>query len=592
MLGFVAMMDLDGATPEPGVAGPLAAAIPIPAAVPAAFSAPGLRGVQLRHATPMDNDRDLPCAGRDGALLFGVLRLDAREGLRRALGAAGASVRAGASDARLALHAWESWGERCAERLQGDFAFCVWEPDARRLFAVRDHHGNRQLFWGSDGARVVVASAIEGVRAHPPFASGWRDESLASFLHIGYVDEPQHTVWARVNRLPPASVMTFSGSATPRVRRFWEFPLPEPIRYRDGSQYVEHFRAVLGEAVRDRLREPTAAVLLSGGVDSPMLAATARAVAPEVTLYAQTVSYPEFVPSDDDHLAPAVARYLGIVHETVACDDLMPLQWLDAAAPYPPEPADDPDVGVLRRSYAALARHSPVTLFGEDGDTLMRPPTLAGQWRERGAAEVAAAWWSFWRATGRRPWVGLEWRTRLRRGMGRDPDRTPWLLRSAREAGRGLDAPAPHPTRPRTVGLLTSRLWESVYQSIAPSSTRAATLPTLPLVDQRVIEFVFATPGVPWGENKALFREAMRDRLPADVLARPKTPLIGYFEARAAQWRAAGGGGARLSERVAPWVDRARAEALFRDGDPLLLRAAWRALILDRWMMRMERRDA
>jgi asparagine synthase (glutamine-hydrolysing) len=175
----------------------------------------------------------------------------------------------------------------------------------------------------------------------------------------------------------------------------------------------------------------------------------------------------------------------------------------------------------------------------------------------------------------------------VRRGLGRIPDRTPWLRSAARTEAHASE-PSPHPVRPQSVRLLSSPLWDNVYQSTAPSYTRAATLPTLPLVDPRVIAFVFAVPPVPWGQRKTLFREAMRGMLPEVIRTRPKTPLRGYYEARVAQWRAAGGAAVTLSARVAPWVDRARAEAILREGDPNLAVEAWRAIVLDRWMARME----
>ncbi|HEY3285988.1 MAG TPA: asparagine synthase-related protein [Gemmatimonadaceae bacterium] len=587
MLGFAAVVDLDGAPLTADAAVPLASALAIDGTVTVPFRAEGLCGAHLAHPAPLDFDRALPCVGARGAVLFGALRLDAQGDLRRALRTAGTEPPPGAADAELAMAAWELWGERCAERLIGDFAFGIWEPASRRLTMFRDHHGNRQCYWGRDGSRLVLASSIEGVRAHAPLATAWREEAMAAFLRVGYVEDVTGTVWRDVHRVPPAHVATFSGRGDPRLRRCWEYPVPEPLRYRDGGQYVEGFLAVLGEAVRDRLRAPTAGIQLSGGLDSPMLAAMVRAVAPQLPLFAQTVSFPRLVPCDDDQLAPMVARQLGLAHDTLLGDDELPLAWLDDAAPYAPEPLDEPDLGVVRRSHAALARHAPVMFIGEDGDTLMRPPTLASQVRERGLAEVATAWWAYWRATGARPWIGLEWRARMRRALGRIPDRTPWLLAGAR-APQSAVALVSHPVRAPSVRLLSSPLWDNVYQATAPSYTRAATLPTLPLVDPRVIAFVFAIPAVPWGEHKTLFREAMRGRLPEAIRTRPKTPLRGYYEARVAQWRAAGGAVVKLSPRVAPWVDRARAESILRDGAPNLAVEAWRVILLDRWMARME----
>jgi asparagine synthase (glutamine-hydrolysing) len=226
----------------------------------------------------------------------------------------------------------------------------------------------------------------------------------------------------------------------------------------------------------------------------------------------------------------------------------------------------------------------------------MQAPTLLAQLRSQPFAEVAGSWLTYYRRHGRRPWVGLQWRDRLRRLLRGTADRTPWLRPDARRAlmrsEERTPARAPHPVRPRSVALLTSSLWETVYEGMSPSITGAPCLVTLPLVDPRVIAFVFAIPPVPWGQNKQLLRDAMRGRLPEEVRTRPKTPLSGSMEARIAQWRAAGGANAVLSERVAPWVDRARVEAVYRSGDAFAVVDAWRVLQLDRWLTRMTAADA
>jgi asparagine synthase (glutamine-hydrolysing) len=379
--------------------------------------------------------------------------------------------------------------------------------------------------------------------------------------------------------------MTVRAGASPQFHTHWEFPVPAPLRYRDPADYAAHFTEVLGGALQDRLRARDALIFLSGGMDSTTLAATAQRAAPEVTLFTLTSGFPATVRSDDDRLAPLVARHLGLAHDYESFDDTRPLAWLEDPSSYAAQPVDNPDVESTRRFHAAAARRAPIAVLGEDGDTLLQPPTLLAQMRSQPFLEVAGAWYSYWRQTGRRPWAGLEWRSRLRRALGQAPaDRTPWLLDGARRMAGEEPAGTPHPVRPRTVAALTSGLWESVYEEQSPSFTKAEVLVTLPFVDPRVIEFVFAIPPVPWGENKQLLRAAMRDRLPAEVLARPKVPYGGFIEARVAQWRAAGGARTQLSERVAPWVDRAQVAEVYRTGSPFAVIDAWRVLELDRWL--------
>ena len=146
--------------------------------------------------------------------------------------------------------------------------------------------------------------------------------------------------------------------------------------------------------------------------------------------------------------------------------------------------------------------------------------------------------------------------------------------------------------RPRNVRALSSPLWDALYESLAPANTLAPLLHTLPLVDPRIFAFVFAIPPVPWCQNKQLLRAAMRDELPSTVLARAKTPLDGYIEARVTRWRRLGGAEAPISDRVAPWVDIAAVRGILRSGAPYEVIDAWRVLQVDRWLSREEGRRA
>ncbi len=587
MLAFGVLIGLDGSPVSPEAAARLRQALAATPGRASSFKAASVAAVHVTHEVPLDYDRDVPHETARGAVVMGALRLDDRDRLCRELRPEAWRSLVGASDASLAALAYERWGDRVAEHLTGDFAFCVWNAMTRQLICVRDHHGNRSLYWGRDGERFVVSTELAAVRSQAARAGPLREDAIASFLRVGWVQDPTATVWRDVYRLPRATTMIVTAGESPRVRTHWEFPTPAPLRYTDEADYAAHFSEVLGAALRDRLRAKSAVVFLSGGMDSTTLAATAQGAAQDVTLFAQTSGYPSLAPSDDDRLAPIVARRLGLAHDVLSFGDRPALYWLDDQAPYPAQPLDSPDFADWRVSSRAAASRSPIAISGEDGDALLHPSTLLAQLRSEPFGDVIGAWWRFWRGTGRRPWAGVEWRLRLRRAMGRGPrDPTPWLRESARKLAGAPPPSVSHSERPRTVKLLSSGLWEMLYEEHSPSVTGADLLVTFPFVDPRVIAFIFAIPPVPWLQNKQIMRVAMRDRLPAEVLARPKTALEGYIEARVAQWRAGGGTAVRLSERVARWVDREHVEDVYRRGHPYAVLDAWRVLQLDRWLAR------
>lgn len=588
MLAFGALIDLSLAPLAPDLTTRLRHALP---AMPGRVLAMADAEVALAHLADrrtLPFDAELPL--RDGdVLVAGTLRIDAQEALRAELSADAPHALASASDARLVALAYRRWSDRLGEHLIGDYAFIVWDRRERRLVCARDPHGNRQLFWGRVGSTIAIGSTIELVRALPGVSSALHEPSLVSLLRDGWVNEAERTVFRDVRRVPAAHTLAFEGVPAPTLRRHWDFPVPAPLRYRRDDDYVAHFTDVLRATLRDRLRADTAAVFLSGGMDSSTLAVTAKRAAPSVRLRAFTMTYPTLAPSDDDTLAGEVAARIGIEHERVDLDHTRALSYLDQPDLLPSQPFDESDLALGRESLVSLAAFAPIAIDGEDGDWLLQAPTLLGQLRTQPLAEVIGSWSRYWWRTGRRPWMGLEWRDRWRRWRHGNPDRTPWMRAGVRGAGFPELPRAPeHPLRPRNVRALSAPLWDEAYEVSAPATTLQPILQTLPLVDPRIFAFVFALPPVPWCQEKHLFRRAMRDELPADVLLRAKTPFIGYIEARVAQWRSQGGAETPISDRVAPWVDVEAVRRVLRSGTPYEVLDAWRVLQVDRWLERWE----
>ena len=300
------------------------------------FVAEIVRGDGPVRATGVSNPRE-------GNWIAGDVRLDARDELRDALGAAGVATPRDAGDVSLVLAAWTTWRETATERLRGDFSFALWDGARRTLFCARDPLGVRPLYWAQAGASFVCANTIDAVRAHAAISSRLHEPAIVSFLRLGYNDDLTTTTFADVRRLPPAHQLLVTDASGPPVpRRYWSFPTPAPLRLKRDEEYVERYRDVLGAAVRDRLRGDRAAILLSGGLDSTSLAATARRVAPDVSLLAWTT---DTGPSG----AGGRARLAAPSRRALACARHHPRRagsarsHLDDPAFRSPEPLDEPE---------------------------------------------------------------------------------------------------------------------------------------------------------------------------------------------------------------------------------------------------------
>jgi asparagine synthase (glutamine-hydrolysing) len=177
------------------------------------------------------------------------------------------------SDTEVILHLYEELGEKCVEKLNGMFAFCLWDSLRKRVFLARDRFGIKPLFYSFEpGKRLVFGSEMKalfqaGVSREP----NWK--GVYDYLSLMYVPTPA-TVYAAIFKLPPATTLTCSAQGV-RIRQYWDLPLPdagdEDI---PGTQCEEEILALVEKAVKRQLvSDVQLGSLLSGGLDSTTVTA-------------------------------------------------------------------------------------------------------------------------------------------------------------------------------------------------------------------------------------------------------------------------------------------------------------------------------
>src|SRR5215216_2085742 len=159
-----------------------------------------------------------------------------------------------------------------ARRLDGMFAFAIWDERRRRLVLGRDRVGKKPLFyWASDG-RLVFGSEIKAVLADPAVPRRLDERAIPAYLTFGYVPTPR-TFFDGVRSLPPGHVLSFEPGGEPLVERYWE----PPVAGTDGVSHLDlslgsaatEVRSLLEAAVRRRLiSDVPLGAFLSGGIDS------------------------------------------------------------------------------------------------------------------------------------------------------------------------------------------------------------------------------------------------------------------------------------------------------------------------------------
>jgi len=482
-----------------------------------------------------------PCTLDSRVWIVADARIDGRPELCRALRSSGQDCRENATDAELILHAYRAWGEACVRNLLGDFAFAIWDSAHERLFCARDHFGIKPFFYAHTGNSVVFSNTLNCMRAHPAISDELNDGAIADFLLFGTNQDQASTAFAAIRRLPPAHRMRCAAGRL-RVERYWDLPSETRQCRRKPAEIVDGFVERLNAAVADRLRSDRIGILMSGGIDSTAIAASAKALLSErhsaFDLRAYTCVYDRLFADEERLFAALAADSLGIhVHYLVADDYALFEGWQAGKLRFP-EPTDEPLAALYLAQARQMAANGRVALTGWDGDALCSESAFryGNPFNKLTRIARRAA------GVGRRVlfpplWPKLDVRAWLARRLPGSPEeacRSPvWLNASLVERlnrrGRWqkaqVSANPPRGAHAEAHRVLKSPLFTNLLESYDAGVTGIPVEARHPLLDLRVVEYVLGLPVSPWCADKKLLRMAMRGRLPEAVRLRAKTPL-------------------------------------------------------------------
>lgn len=170
------------------------------------------------------------------------------------------------SDSEVILHLYHAEGDDCVLRLNGMFVFALWDARHRRLLIGRDRLGVKPLYVSQDRNRMAFATEAKALLALPGFSAQLNHDTVAGYLHMGYVAAPD-CIFQGIQKLPPATLLTVERGVV-RERRFWQ--LSSHVDYVPSEQeWVERVRHQVETSVRRQMvSDVPIGAFLSGGVDS------------------------------------------------------------------------------------------------------------------------------------------------------------------------------------------------------------------------------------------------------------------------------------------------------------------------------------
>ncbi|MGH9279905.1 MAG: asparagine synthase (glutamine-hydrolyzing) [Acidimicrobiales bacterium] len=277
------------------------------------------------------------------------------------------------TDTEVIAHLAESMeAPELARRLDGMFAFAVWDDRRQRLLLGRDRVGKKPLFYWHHGDRLVFGSEIKAVLTHPWVPRRLDDEAIPAYLTFGYVPSPR-TIFAEIQSVPPGHVLTFDHTGTVRLDCYWEPRVPgqDGLRPLDVSldEAATEVRARLRAAVARRLiSDVPLGAFLSGGIDSSaVVGLMAEASSRPVRTF--TIGFEDQEGFDERPFARTIAERFGTDHtefvvQPHAVDLVERLVW------HHDQPFGDSSA-VPTYLLAELTRKSvTVALCGDGGDEL------------------------------------------------------------------------------------------------------------------------------------------------------------------------------------------------------------------------------
>jgi asparagine synthase (glutamine-hydrolysing) len=273
------------------------------------------------------------------------------------------------SDTEVILAAYRQWGTDCLLRLNGMFAFALYDAPQQTVFLARDRAGEKPLFYHLAGGVLRFGSELKALLADPVLPRRIESEALDCYLAMGYVPGDRCLLQG-FSKLPPAHNLLFDmQTGQVKIWRYWQ--LPELVTAQgpvNESDLLDELAVLLEDAVRRQMvADVPVGVLLSGGVDSSLITAMAVRVSSQVQTF--TIGFPGHAKLDETEHARLIARHFGTRHTELLAEDakadLLPL-----LARQFDEPIVDSSMIPTFLVSQLVRQHCTVALGGDGGDEL------------------------------------------------------------------------------------------------------------------------------------------------------------------------------------------------------------------------------
>lgn len=538
--------------------------------------------------------------------------------LRAELEARGLSFKTN-SDTEVLLEGYITWGEDVLSKLDGMFAFAIWDKLTQQLFAARDHAGIKPFFYSFYAGSFVFGSEIKLLLESGLIPRDVRKEGVFDYLAYGYIPAPG-TAFDFVSSLEPGEMIRFDlEQGRIGIKKWWQLPIIEKPLSCDFGEATKEVARIFSQSIRRRMiADVPVGAFLSGGVDSSVIVAEmANISSKKVKTFA--IGYKYNSEYDESVYAKQVADHLGVEHETVYPEFVSKNLdgYIDDIVSQFDQPYANPTVILTSILTREVREKVIVALVGDGGDELFGgyPRYWALGQQEKFGMLVRLA---------RTPLLSIM-RTLPETPKGNHIVRR--LRRFLSSSNRDLGVVFEESTRLFTseqlraltlsqFGFQQRYLADLFHQARGSALTRAcyadqrSFLPNnllegadrmsmvnsfelrLPFLDRELMEFAARLPPefkIRGGMQKCILKDAYRNMLPDVVLNRPKRgfnpPVWHWLKENKSLLELIASPTSRLAEYIDPAVIRELLDRFYSNMEDNSTQL-WSLLVLDRWLAR------
>ena len=440
------------------------------------------------------------------------------------------------SDTEVVLHAYAQWGEEALQRLNGIYAFAVWELKKRRLFLARDRMGVKPLFYSHHGGGLLFASEIKTILAYPTVKAEIDAQGAAEILLLGPGRTPGCGVLKGVDELRPGCCAYFENGKL-SVKQYWT--LFDREHTESFEETKDHVRELVCDAIcRQMVSDVPIGTFLSGGLDSSLISAVCAQEKAKAADRLTTFSI-DYV-DNDRYFTPgkfqpnADSEYIRLMERVLATDHywtVLSPENLIAALEDATAARDLPGMADVDFSLLAFCKdirtHVKVALSGECADEIF-------------------GGYPWYRDPDVRAKEGFPWAQNtkqrasfMHQQLFNDIDPEAYVMERYLDTVNHADILPSASKQERRMKEMVCLNQQWFMQTLLDRKDRMSMYHSLevrvPFCDHRIAEYLY---GVPWefkdhgGVEKGLLRTAMQDYLPTEVLWRKKSPYPKTYHPR------------------------------------------------------------